>query len=85
MEEFFSGVNYSRVIVVVCDSDGSVITSLSQLISQAYTSDEIEAMLSYCGSLLEHRFFINYVTLMLREKVIGLLTVWPDMLRISYT
>nr|POF08665.1 hypothetical protein CFP56_04785 [Quercus suber] len=38
----FSGVNYWGVVVVVRDSDGSVITSLSQLISQAYTSDEIE-------------------------------------------
>ena len=49
----FSGVNYSGVIVVVHDSDGSVITSLSQLISQAYTPDEIETMQSYCGSLLD--------------------------------
>ena len=49
----FSGVNYSGVIVVVRDSDGSVITSLSQLILQAYTSNEIETMLSYYGSLLD--------------------------------
>ena len=49
----FSGVNYSGVIVVVHDSDGSVITSFSQLISQAYTSNEIETMLSYYGSLLD--------------------------------
>ena len=39
--------------MVVRNSDGSAITSLSQLISQAYTLDEIETMLSYCGSLLD--------------------------------
>ena len=49
----FSRVNYSGVIVVVRNSDGSAITSLSQLISQAYTLDEVETMLSYCGSLLD--------------------------------
>ena len=58
------------------------------VVLEAYT--EIETMLSYCGSLLDdvHRcpcFFINYVILMLREKIIGLLTVWLDMLGISQT
>ena len=52
-ERIFSGVNYSGVIVVVCDSDGLAISSLLQLISQAYTLDEIETMLSYYGSLLD--------------------------------
>ena len=39
--------------MVVRDSDGSVITFLSQLILQAYTPNEIETMLSYYGSLLD--------------------------------
>ena len=39
--------------MVVRDSDGSVITSLSQLILQAYTPNEIETTLSYYGSLLD--------------------------------
>ena len=49
--------------MVVRDNDGSVITSLSQLILQAYTPNEIETMLSYNGSLLDdvHRcsYFFN--------------------------